>query len=159
MKIGLQFVSYRHRILLTAGPRPPRITRMSTRNLVRVIAAAVAVAASVACNTSDPRILEAAETLVPPQSEVSDVAENTGLSFEVGEYSVTLTISDGGLGQDLTAAIKEQAEAAGWVAEYEEEIPAGVRLGYQRDGLHADVSVRTEKETINAAIRVVDAGT
>jgi hypothetical protein len=104
-------------------------------------------------------MLEAAESLVPPESEITDVAENTGLSIEVGEYSVTLTVSNGNLGQDLTAAIKEQAEAAGWEAEYEEEIPAGVRLGYLRDGLRADVSVRTEKETIDAAIRVADAGT
>src|SRR5512145_1964188 len=68
-----------------------------------------------ACNRSDPRILEAAESLVPPQSEVTDVVENTtGLSFESGPYFASYKITDGGLGPAIEGAIAERAEAGGW---------------------------------------------
>ena len=123
---------------------------MTSRNLFLSIAIALVLAACV--NTSDERMIEAAESLVPPDSEVTEMTENTGLEALVGSYSVYLT--DGGAGEQLDDAIARQAESAGWMPTYEEQIPVGVRLGYVRDGVQADVSVRTKNETINAVIRV-----
>ncbi len=54
----------------------------------------------VACvNTSDQGMIDAAESLVPPESQVTDVRENTGIEGLVGSYSVHLTISHGGAGE------------------------------------------------------------
>ena len=76
----------------------------------------------------------------------------------MGDYRVTLIVTDGGVGEELLTAIEDQADAAGWRPADSEEIPAGIRLGYTRDGLRADVSVRTETETVHASIRVEDPG-
>jgi len=112
----------------------------------------------VACvNASDQGMIDAAESLVPPESEVTDVRENTGAEALVGSYRVHLTISDGGAGNGLDEAIAEQARSTGWTLISEEQIPAGTRLHFARDGLRADISVRTENETINAVIRVEEA--
>jgi hypothetical protein len=105
-------------------------------------------------NTSDGRMLEAAESLVPPDSQVTETLENTGPSILVGTYNVHLTVSDGGLGADLLDAIEKQAEVAGWQRISEEEIPAGVRVSYLRNDFRADVSVRTRNDTVDAVIRV-----
>lgn len=123
---------------------------------MHVVSVAVAALFLAACNTSDPRIVDAAETLVPPESEIIELRENTGLSPEVGQYSASLTITDGGLGVGLLEAIEEQAAAEGWEPTYRRESPGGFELGYLRDGLQADVDVRTKKETIDAAIRVAE---
>lgn len=108
-------------------------------------------------NTSDPRMIEAAESLVPPESQVTETLENTGLRGLVGTYSVHLTITDGGLGTDLLRAVEQQAEVAGWQPTYQREALGGVELGFVRDGLQADIDVRTKKETVNAAISVSEA--
>ena len=128
--------------------------------LIRLLAAASVTVSLVSCvNTSDQRMIEAAESLVPPGSEVTDVRENTGVEGLVGTYRVHLTISAGGAGEELDEAISEQARSSGWTLISEEQIPAGTRLSYARDGFRADISVRTENATINAVIRVEEAET
>jgi hypothetical protein len=121
-----------------------------------VISAAFAAAALMACsNVSDPGIIEAAHSLVPPGSEITETNENTtGLRFETGNYRVILTVTDGGLEEDLLPAIEAQAAASGWQLTEREDIPAGIHLVYLRSDLRADVSVRTNNDPVTAAIRV-----
>lgn len=125
--------------------------------LHRGAAVAIAIVLTACVNTTDEGMIAAAETLVPPESEITDVRENTGMEALVGSYRVHLTISDGGVGKGLDEAITEQARSSGWTLISEEQIPAGILLSYARDGLRADISVRTENETINAVIRVEEA--
>jgi hypothetical protein len=122
--------------------------------VLSVVAVSVAMLQSGCVNRSDERMIDAAQSLVPPGSEVTETLENTGLRILVGSYSVHLTISDGGLGDDLVDAIEQQASAGGWASTYHRDAPGGVELGFVRNGFQADVDVRTKKEIVNAAITV-----
>lgn len=115
---------------------------------------AIAVALTSCVNTTDEGMIAAAETLVPPESIVTDVTENIGTEALVGSYRVHLTMSDGGVGEDLDEAIARQAESAGWTATYRREAVGGVELGFTRNGLQADVDVYTENDPITAVVRV-----
>ncbi len=115
---------------------------------------AIAIVLTACVNTTDEGMIAAAETLVPPESIVTDVKENTGTGAIVGSYRVHLTMSDGGAGGDLDEAIARQAELTGWTATYRREAVGGVELGFIRDGLQADVDVHTENDPITAVVRV-----
>jgi hypothetical protein len=105
-------------------------------------------------NRSDPRWLEAAESLVPPQSEVTDVIENTtGLSFETGPYWVIYEITDGGLGAGLEGAIEERAQVEGWELIERTENNA-ISLRFVRDDLEALVRVWINRDPIDASINI-----
>jgi hypothetical protein len=106
-------------------------------------------------NTSDPRVLEAAESLVPSGSAVTEITENTvGLSIETGPYFATYGITDGGLGLGLVDAIDEQAEETGWHRTVRVEGLGGIELRYERDDLRALVYVWTGREPVTASITV-----
>jgi hypothetical protein len=124
------------------------------RPMVRAAAAGLIVVAAACSNTSDPRIIDAAESLVPPESEVTESGENLGLTFESGPYFVALTIDDGGQGPGLLTAIERQAEVAGWEVASRDESIGGVQLGYLRDDLEASVTVHTEDDVVTASIFV-----
>lgn len=106
-------------------------------------------------NRSDPRVLEAAESLVPPQSEVTDVVENTtGLAVESGPYFVVYEITDGGLGVDLVDAIEERARAEGWEPGDRREAIDAVELRFARDDLESLVYVWINRDPVSASIHV-----
>lgn len=108
-----------------------------------------------ACNRSDPRYLEAAESLVPAQSEVTDVTENSeGFSFESGPYFVIYEISDGGLGAGIEGAIAERAQAEGWESIERSEEADGIELRFGREDLEAIVVVWINRDPVEASIDV-----
>jgi hypothetical protein len=110
---------------------------------------------AVACATrSDPAMIEVAKSLVPEGSEITTVTENTGPTWVNGQYSGLLEITDGGLGPGLLDAIEELASAGGWEERYRCEVLAGVTLGYSRDDLQVDVSVRTERDPVAGSVRI-----
>jgi hypothetical protein len=110
----------------------------------------------VACsNGSDPRILDAAESLVPPQSQVNEVVENTeGFSFESGPYVASYKITDGGLGVVLVDAIEEQAIAEGWELRDRDEGGDAINLSFVREDLEALVYVWVNRDPVDASITV-----
>jgi len=129
---------------------------VSTRTRAFLSLALIAALLLPACsNRSDPRWLEAAESLVPPQSEVTDVIENTtGLSFESGPYFVSYKITDGGLGAELERAIEERARAEGWEPTAPREVSDAVELRFERDDLEALVYIWINRDPIDASISI-----
>jgi len=120
--------------------------------LLPALAAAVLVTA---CNSSDARILGAAESLVPPQSDVTEVTENdTGLSFEAGPHFAIYEITDGGLGPALEGAIEEQAQATGWEMTERSEKANANELRFARDDLEAIVAIWINRDPVGASIHV-----
>jgi hypothetical protein len=106
-------------------------------------------------NASDPRVLDAAHSLVPPDSEVTQIIENTvGLSIETGPYFASYEITDGGLGLALVDAIDQQAARSGWRGTLRKEALAGIELRFERDNLRALIYVFTEREPVSASITV-----
>lgn len=106
-------------------------------------------------NRSDPRILDAAESLVPPQSEVKEVVENTeGFSFESGPYFASYKITDGGLGVALVEAIERQADAADWELLDRSEGGDAINLSLVREDLEALVYVWVNRDPVEASITV-----
>ncbi len=104
-------------------------------------------------------MIDAAESLVPPESEILEVTDNSkGLTIEVGDYWAAVQFSDGGLGPALLEAVKDRVSAGGWEERYRCDVPAGVTLGYVRDDLKVDVSVRTKKESVDGYIHIQDLG-
>ena len=132
---------------------------MATRIPAFILCAVVAASVVTACsNRSDPRILEAAESLIPPQSEVIDVVENTtGFSFESGPYSASYKITDGGLGPAVEGAIVERAQAEGWESIDRRESLDGIELRFARDDMEALVYVWINRDPVEASIRVAKA--
>jgi hypothetical protein len=99
-------------------------------------------------------MIAAAESLVPPRSEVLDVIDNSrDLTLWEGDYWAALQINDGGLGAELLTAVKDRAGAGGWLERYRCDLRGAVRLGFVRDDLKVDVSVTTA-EPLSARIWV-----
>jgi hypothetical protein len=116
---------------------------------------AAALLASACSNQSDPRWLDAGESLIPPESEVTEVIENTSwLSLETGPYWASYNITGGGLGAALEGAIHERARAAGWEpTERSEELDA-IQLRFVRDDLKALVRVWINRDPVDASITI-----
>jgi hypothetical protein len=128
---------------------------MSTSFRAFILLAVGAVLLLAACNRSDPRYFEAAESLIPPQSEVIDVTENSkGFSFESGPYFVIYDITDGGLGAGLEEAIAERAQGEGWESIERSEKADGIELRFERDDLEAIVIVWINRDPVEASIDV-----
>jgi hypothetical protein len=123
---------------------------------LRVAASLAVLLATTSCsNRSDPRMLDAAESLVPPKSEVTEVIENTtGFSFESGPYFVIYEITDGGLGAGLEGAIVERARAEGWEPTERREALDATELRFARDDLEALVRVWINRDPIDASISI-----
>lgn len=135
-------------VLKTREPKPPPIARSIAVFLVVVMLGACS-------HSTDTGMIEAAESLVPPESEILEVTDNSkGLTIVNGDYWAALQISDGGLGPALLDAVQEQAKAEGWQERYRCDVPAGVTLGYVRDDYQVDVGVRTKKEAVDAYIHI-----
>jgi len=95
------------------------------------------------------------ESLVPPQSEVTDVIENTtGPSFESGPYFVSYKITDGGLGAALEGAIEDRARVEGWEPTALREVSDAIEFRFQRDDLEALVYVWINRDPIDASISI-----
>ena len=116
----------------------------------------VAVLVLGACShRTDTGMIEAAKGLVPPESEILEVSDNSkGLTIEAGNYWAALQISDGGLGPALLEAVEDRASAGGWDEQYRCDLRDGVQLGYARDDLEVDVSVGTRDESVRGRIRI-----
>jgi hypothetical protein len=123
---------------------------MSPRTRARIAAVVVVVFGPVGCVTADARVIEAADSLVPPESEVTQVVEEpTGLISAVA-YEIT----DGGLGRDLVEAVAVQAQAEGWEATGRRLSAEGVVLEFVREDIEAVVSVWTDRDPVSASIQV-----
>ena len=130
----------------------PRSIRRSAAAIVLFVGLAAVWGCS---NRSDPAAVDAAETLVPQGSEVTELVQNTtGISPESGPYFVRLEISDGGLGPELEVAIAEQAQQAGWESTYRSDGVGAVELGFARDNLEAVVYVFLDSDPVKGVIRV-----
>ncbi len=109
-----------------------------------------------ACTTGrDQATLDAAHSLVPDGSEVTEVLENTGPEPIVGAYRATLRITDGGLGDGLLDAIEERAASGGWKERYRCEVHDGITLGYSSADHKVDVGVHTNDDPVYASIGVM----
>jgi hypothetical protein len=132
--------------------RPERLLPPSLRLLGGLLVVLVLGACS---HRTDTGMIDAAESLVPSESEILEVNDNSkGLTIEVGDYWVALRISDGGFGPELLRAIEERAGANGWQERYRCDVPAGVTLGYVRDDYKVNLGVRTNKESVDAYIHI-----
>ena len=143
--------------LLIGGRRSPatgaKSVRMRSRSAIhsQILAGLFVLAA---CTRSDPGMIEIAKSLVPEGSEVTEMAENTGLAVEVGDYYGSILIDDGGLGPALLQAIEDRAVAEGWQERYRCDVPAGVTLGYSREDLQLDISAYSNLDPVFARIRI-----
>jgi hypothetical protein len=132
------------------------MSRMSSfRGVAQLVFALLVVTLAGCAHGQDATMIEVAKSLVPPESEILEVTDNSpGLMIEVGDYWERVLISDGGLGPGLLQAVEDRAGAEGWEERYRCEMPLGTKLGYSRDPFKMDVSVRTEEEPIEGVIRI-----
>lgn len=131
---------------------PERLLPLS----LRIIGGLLVVLVLGACShRTDTGMIDAAESLVPPESEILEVNDNSkGLTIEVGDYWAALQISDGGLGPELLGAMEDRARTGGWEERYRCELRDGVQVGYVRDDLKVDVTVITTDEPGRAYVNI-----
>jgi hypothetical protein len=106
----------------------------------------------------DQQMIDTAKALVPPESSVTEVIDNSeGLPFEVGDYYAYVYFDAGGLTPErLLRVLADRAAEQGWTEEYRCDLLGAEKVGYSRDHLKVDISVRKpgKEADYDASIRV-----